>query len=122
MSKIVNVSVKDENLEWWEKFDEMKWRERKSLSTLIQEACQEYYQRHAKVQNPQNSLDLHIQYPSALAMPAIVSENLDEFKKFMNSLNEENATRLMLDLQSFTGAAEKRIKYGDAKMRVVENY
>lgn len=119
MVKIVNISVKNENIEWWKKFDEMRWRERKSLSQLVQEACQEYYQRHAEVQNPQNTLDLHIKHPTSLAMPAIVSENLNSFKEFMNSLDDKNAERLMLDLQSFTGSAEKRVKYGDAKMKVV---
>ena len=57
MSKIVNISVKDENVKWWDEFDEMRWKDRKSLSSFVQEACKEYYQRHKGAENPQSTID-----------------------------------------------------------------
>jgi len=83
MAEIITFSVPNNNINSFNKFKELKWQERTSVSDLVLKACLEYLENH-KGGNPNYKLEKWAD-PDFLAVPAYMApeSNWQEFYKKM---------------------------------------
>jgi len=75
-----------------EKLEELKWRERKSISELVEEAITEYLINHAEG-NRTFSLDKWQENPEFKAIPALLSP-MDRWDKYIQECNDDELTKI----------------------------
>lgn len=107
MTKYESISVKNEDEEAWEKFKELKWREKKSVSELIVEAAKEYLEHHAEG-NPVYSLDKW-QDPSFKATPAVFAQ-MENWKKYYEKLTKAEYKELDTQLNQLLKIHNQKVK------------
>lgn len=104
MAKVESFSVKDEDNDMFEKFKELRWREKKSTSELFMEAVKEYMTKHADG-NFQYTLD-----DPVLATPAMFRDYHIWSKYYMN-LKAGEEDDFKFKIQELKGLHKKRFGY-----------
>ena len=83
---IESLSIKEEDIEFWNDFLELKWKEKKPVSHLILQACKEYYKNHADG-NPNYQLE-QFEDSNFKACPAFYRDK-ESWNEYLTKLNKE---------------------------------
>jgi len=94
-----SVSIPKEDVEWFNDFLEMRWREHKGVSGLILDACKEFYAHH-KEGNPQFTLDPY-QDKDFESWPAMGSSP-GRLREFYSKVTEAEYKKIDAKLRNYT--------------------
>ena len=104
MTEYESFSIPEEKKELFDKFLELRWKEKKNKSEFIVQAIEEFYRNHSESEN-QPSLDL-FQDPNARACPTFFAPN-DVIQQYQSTLNGTIETEFIFKLQEWVGTARK---------------
>lgn len=104
MAKVESFSIKDEDWAVFEKFRELRWREKKSTSELFMESIKEYMLKHGDG-NFQYTLDDPI-----VATPAFFRD-VSIWKKYFDNLKNNEENDFKFKIQEFKALFKKRFGY-----------
>src|SRR5690348_9876192 len=104
MTEYESISIPEEKKEMFEKFLELRWKEKKNKSEFIVQAIEEFYKNHSESEN-QPSL-LAFQDPDFRACPTFFAPS-DIIQEYQNSLKGTSQSEFIFKLQEWVGSARK---------------
>ncbi len=102
-----SFSIPDEDMQLFEAFDELRWREKKNTSQLIMLAIKEFYKNHSKSEN-QPTLNAY-QDPNYRACPTFFSPR-EIIKEYLTSLKGSSLTDFIFKWQEWE-FTKKELKF-----------
>ena len=102
MTEYESISIPEDKKELYEKFLELRWKEKKNKSEFILQAIEEFYKNHSKSEN-QPSL-LAFQDPDFRACPTFFAP-FEIIKEYQSSLKGTSEKEFIFKLQEWVGNA-----------------
>ena len=104
MTDYESISIPEEKKEMFEKFLELRWKEKKNKSEFIVQAIEEFYKNHSQSEN-QPSITAFLD-PNFRACPTFFAppQVIEEYEK---SLNGTRTEEFIFKLQEWVGFAKK---------------
>lgn len=105
MTEYESFSIPEEKKELFDKFLELRWKEKKNKSEFIVQAIEEFYKNHSESEN-QPSLDL-FKDPNARACPTFFApiETIREYQKGL--VGKTIISEFTFKLQEWVGVAKE---------------
>lgn len=104
MTEYESFSIPDEDKEIFEKFLELRWKEKKNKSEFILLAIKEFYKNHANSEN-QPSITAFLD-PNFRACPTFFAPP-EVIKEYQTSLKGTSESEFIFKLQEWVGQARK---------------
>jgi len=110
--KVKNIRtyyLAQEDFELQEKIEDIAYRERETLSSIIVDALKEYYEKHGDG-NPVYTLDQFSESPDLKAVPAVFRDR-GIWDKYLNECDKKLRQEILWQSQTIVALAKKWSKY-----------